>query len=516
MVTLTAWNKKDIKTIGESGGFNPDFYFQENPDIQHSGLDPIVHYVLYGAAESRNPNENFNTDIYCRLYRNAIGQDENPFAHYIRNNNSLFFFEKGLLQEYSYESITKAFRRFKKYPFFDEEDYKRMNSDIVSAHIPVLRHALLYGIGEGREVFSKRAIVRFLGEQCQKVFPEQENDNTESHASPSSVGVFYHSCGNSFIAELAACLTQYLRDSGLNAQVMTEKTPAEDAPDLCIFCAPHEFFFLDGNATWKRDEIIRQSIMFNTEQPQTVWFTRGVLYILMSAGVMDLCYQNLEGFSQVGLPVFHFDPPVSMTGSQLKEEDRKHPLFRVLPRAAREGSTPFRPFAERSIDVSFFGNASRKRERFFAKSAAFFSAYQCFFYYRKAEGPIPGHGRYDILSRMPRYVAENSKITLNIHRDDSCFFEWHRIVLHGLVSGTIVVTEECFPHPLYREGEHFLAEVPRHIPNLVEWLVHSPDGQEKAEQIQANIFTLLQDQQHVGASRNSLRQYVSMVWSARQ
>ncbi|MBO1324900.1 hypothetical protein K2X14_07045 [Acetobacter sp. TBRC 12305] len=516
MVILTAWNKKDIKTISESGLFDAEFYTHDNTDAQQSGLDPVVHYVLSGVKDARNPNENFNTVIYYNLYRNVIGQNENPFAHYIRNNNHLMFFEKGLLQDYSYETITKLITRFRTYPFFDPDDYIRMNSDLSTAHIPALQHAVLYGIAEGREVFSKRAIVRFLGNACKKPLDYTLSGAEKISAGPQSIGVFHHSAGNSFIVELAECLVGYLRDSGLNATVMTEKTAAADAPDLCIFCAPHEFFFLDGNETWKRDEIIQKSIMFNTEQPQTVWFTRGILYILMSAGVMDLCHQNLDGFALSGLPVFHFDPPLKPQACRLLAADRTHPLFRVLPKAARQGSSPFTPFAERSIDISFFGNASARRERFFARAARFFSDYRCFFYYRKADGPIPSTGAYDILSRLPRLVAENSKIALNIHRDDNCFFEWHRIVVQGMASGAVVVTEDCFAHPLYKSGVHFLAESPRHIPNLVEWLVRTPDGQETASRIQANMFAVLQDQAIAQSKTRDLRRYVSSVWSAVQ
>ncbi|MFT8676447.1 MAG: hypothetical protein ABF990_09315 [Acetobacter sp.] len=516
MVILTAWNKKDIKTISESGLFDADFYSHDNTDAQQSGLDPIVHYVLSGVKESRNPNENFNTVIYYNLYRNVMGQNENPFAHYIRNNNHLMFFEKGLLQDYSYETITKLINRFRAYPFFDPDDYIRMNHDLSAAHIPPLQHAALYGIAEGREVFSKRSIVRFLGHECKKSIDYIPSAGGKVADGPKSIGVFHHSQGNSFIVELAECLNRYLRDSGLNATVMTEKTPAADAPDLCIFCAPHEFFFLDGNEVWKRDEIIRKSIMFNTEQPQTVWFTRGILYILMSAGVMDLCYQNLECFARSGVPVFHFDPPLTVAPCQLLAQDRTHSLFRVLPKEVRKESSPFRAFAERSLDVSFFGNVSARRERFFSRSARFFSDYRCFFYYRKADGPIPSTGVYDILSRLPRFVAENSKIVLNIHRDDHCFFEWHRIVVQSMASGAVVVTEDCFAHPLYRNGEHFLAEAPRHIPNLVEWLIHTPDGQEAASRIQSNIFATLQDQAIARSKMHDLRSYVADVWSAVQ
>lgn len=76
MVSLTAWNKKDIKSIIDSGKFDTEFYLKENPDVKKSGLDPIIHYVLYGVHENRNPNDNFNTEIYYNLYKNVIGKNE--------------------------------------------------------------------------------------------------------------------------------------------------------------------------------------------------------------------------------------------------------------------------------------------------------------------------------------------------------------------------------------------------------------------------------------------------------
>ncbi|KXV56692.1 hypothetical protein AD947_10065 [Acetobacter tropicalis] len=513
MATLTAWNKKDIKTIIESKKFDYEYYNSENPDVETSGLDPIVHYVLFGYKENKNPNENFNTKIYYNLYKNTLGNGENPFAHYLRNNENLHFFEKGLLQEYSYHSITLALNRLKNYPFFNADDYLNMNGDVASTTLSPLRHALLYGIGEGRDIFSKRSIAHALGVECRK--PVQYEISTKSlrKPAPKTIGVFHHSEGNSFIKEISECLNDYLNESGLNSRLLTEKTNVQDAPDLCIFCAPHEFFFLSGSEPWKKDEIIRNAIMFNTEQPQTLWFTRGIIYIFMSAGVMDLCYQNLKSFSDVGLPVFHFDPPVEMQDCLLTSSDRKHPLFRVLPEGAQKNSSPFRPFHERSIDVSFFGNASRKREKFFSRSASFFSDYQTFFYYRKAEGPLPASGVYDILSRLPRYVSENSKISLNIHRDDNSFFEWHRIVKQGMASGSIVVTEECFPHPLYKEGTHFLAETPRHMPNLIEWLIRSEEGQKKAAEIQENIINTLEDDDLFQSKSRDVKNYIATVWS---
>ncbi|MFT9399568.1 hypothetical protein [Acetobacter sp.] len=513
MTTLTSWNIKDIRTILESGQFNTEFYTTTYPETQATGLDPIIHYVLFGCYEQKNPNELFNTEIYKNLLNAVIQKEENPFAHYLRNNKNTYFFEKGLLQSYSHKILTQCYNKFENYTFFSPDYYRKINPALTFSGISPTRHALLYGIGEGRDVLCPYNIAQYFGRECKK--PTTYTPNTTSIVGnlPQTVGVFYHSAGNCFIHELAELLQDYLKKAGLSAQLMTEKTPLSDKPDLCIFCAPHEFFFLEGCEHWKQEHILEQAIMFNTEQPQTLWFTRGLIYCLMSAGVIDICVQNLQAFADIGLTVFHFDPIPTIQKARLKPADKKHPFFRVLPDAAQSGSTPLKPIAERAIDVSFFGNSSANREKFFARQAAFFSDYACFLYYRKADGPLTTQGQYDILARLPRYVAENSKILLNVHRDDNHFFEWHRIVSQGMASGAVVVTEECFPHPLYKVGEHYMVESSRHIPNLIEWLLNTSDGEKESRRIQKNAFRIFANTSLRQVKNHDLLCYISSVWT---
>lgn len=45
--------------IATSDQFDADWYLQQNPDVATSGIDPILHYVLYGEKEGRNPTPHF-------------------------------------------------------------------------------------------------------------------------------------------------------------------------------------------------------------------------------------------------------------------------------------------------------------------------------------------------------------------------------------------------------------------------------------------------------------------------
>ncbi|MBS1003137.1 hypothetical protein JK183_04495 [Acetobacter thailandicus] len=516
MTTLTLMNKKDIQTILSSQLFNAEFYLTSYPDVKNSGIDPIIHYVLFGCHENKNPNDTFNTQTYKNLFQSTFEKDENPFAHYLRHNENLYFFEKGLLQNNSHEVLLNCLNKIKKYPYFNPEYYQAANPNIKFEGISATRHALLYGIGEGRTVLSPRHIAQHLGWECKQQLTYTPAKPSGKAVLPESVGVFYHSEGNIFIQELAGILCNYIKRSKINVQLMTEKTPVSERPELCIFCAPHEFFFLSGSEHWKNEDILTSSIMFNTEQPHTLWFTRGLIYCLMSAGVIDICHQNMASFKNTGLNVFHFDPLPVVKKTTLTQTEKKHPFFRVLSEETKNSSSPLCPLEERPLDISFFGNTSGNRERFFSHNTEFFTEYSCFLYYRKTDGPLTHSDKYSVPANFPRYIAERSKIALNIHRDDFGFFEWHRLVQQNMASGAVVVTEECFPHPLYKNGTHYLSESARHIPNLIEWLLNTDDGMTEAARIQKNCFRVFANKSLALSKLNDIRSYLASVWSTVQ
>jgi large repetitive protein len=46
-------------------------------------INPIHHYIEYGAAEGRNPNSSFDTRTYLSLNPDVEASGVNPFAHYL-------------------------------------------------------------------------------------------------------------------------------------------------------------------------------------------------------------------------------------------------------------------------------------------------------------------------------------------------------------------------------------------------------------------------------------------------
>lgn len=53
--------------IAKSGLFDSDWYLAQNPDVARSGMDPISHFMRYGAAEGRAPNPQLAKPVQTAL-----------------------------------------------------------------------------------------------------------------------------------------------------------------------------------------------------------------------------------------------------------------------------------------------------------------------------------------------------------------------------------------------------------------------------------------------------------------
>lgn len=66
-----------------SGLFDAEYYQEQNPEVAEAGIDPLYHYVRYGAAQGLDPNPFFNSREYVEQYPEAA--DEIPLLHFARH-----------------------------------------------------------------------------------------------------------------------------------------------------------------------------------------------------------------------------------------------------------------------------------------------------------------------------------------------------------------------------------------------------------------------------------------------
>ena len=75
--------KRQVVLIQHSGLFDTQWYLKEYADVAKSGIDPIKHYLKFGADEGRDPSLRFDTRYYQRTNPDLQNSTLNPLIHYI-------------------------------------------------------------------------------------------------------------------------------------------------------------------------------------------------------------------------------------------------------------------------------------------------------------------------------------------------------------------------------------------------------------------------------------------------
>lgn len=66
---------------------DPGYYRAVYSDVATSGIEPIVHFLDFGAAEMRNPNSWFDTRAYFERNPHLVVAGVNPLSHYAMNSD---------------------------------------------------------------------------------------------------------------------------------------------------------------------------------------------------------------------------------------------------------------------------------------------------------------------------------------------------------------------------------------------------------------------------------------------
>lgn len=194
---MTQWflNKKWARIIKRSGLFDVEFYWNTYPDVRRQDIDPIEHFVKFGAHEGRKPNAHFDTHQYKLTHKELSASNLNPFVHYIQNSlkaekalisgaerpeivpqNTVqdishsaaratdspalidpdqktinLIRELGIAEEHRMiDFIKNKINSITIHGFFCSEHYLALYPDIKKAGINPLKHFLLHGKREGR------------------------------------------------------------------------------------------------------------------------------------------------------------------------------------------------------------------------------------------------------------------------------------------------------------------------------------------------------------------------------
>jgi hypothetical protein len=81
---LAWWRaRRDAPLVARSGLFDAPWYLDRNRDVAASGVDPLLHYLVRGWIEGRDPGPRFDTLAYLRAHPGLAGSGLNPLTHFL-------------------------------------------------------------------------------------------------------------------------------------------------------------------------------------------------------------------------------------------------------------------------------------------------------------------------------------------------------------------------------------------------------------------------------------------------
>jgi hypothetical protein len=76
--------KKDLVLLRGTGLFDPAWYLETYTDVARCGVDPGLHFLLYGVFEGRDPGPNFSCQEYYQAHPGLKERRVNALFHSVR------------------------------------------------------------------------------------------------------------------------------------------------------------------------------------------------------------------------------------------------------------------------------------------------------------------------------------------------------------------------------------------------------------------------------------------------
>jgi Methyltransferase domain len=321
----------------------------------------------------------------------------------------------------------------------------------------------------------------------------RSGNGTASHAGHRRFCLYASSLGNYFFLEIRELLAAGFRELGFEVNLRDERDGFTEQADWHVIIAPHEFFYLGRGETLARQKTPTNLVLFNTEQPSTQWYQRAYQHFSKAFCIWDINLDSSQETVSRGFACEHLPLGYVPGFDQYKEikELPEHYGTCALEKEIRERSYFDRSLMDRPIDVLFLGTLSLRRERFFSLAASSLSRFHTYVYLPDAQSPLISGFNSHVDTITSVGLAQRSKILLNIHRGVDRYFEWHRIVMHGIWNKALVITEPCGVGPPFEPGVHFVEAPLSEIPDVVAHYLTDREGRAKAQEIALAGFRTL-------------------------
>jgi hypothetical protein len=396
-----------------------------------------------------------------------------------------------------YGALHELYLRIERSGLFDPDVYLAEQEDVRNAGEDPWRHFLHHGLAEGRQFTSLESVARSLArtqpgfararEEFVKAATYAQDETVRPGArlrdKKAKIAIYCSKLGNFYMQELADLLHLGLQGYGIDAFLRNEQSDKDEVFDIRVFVAPHEFFFLGDGISWRGFVSNANTVLYNVEQMQTPWFCQAFSLLIKSPLVLDISLQTAQIFNKMGcnavffMPGFIDNTPYTMPMPDISHiELVKGYKFAYEAYDWQERDALF----DRPIDLLFVGARTPHRDLSLTRLEGLAQLCRFVCAYRQATKPFTRDGN-GAAAEMNWALSQRAKIVLNLHRDWLGYFEWSRMALRGFWQGACVVTDPGQANAVYQPGIHYLEESPRHLPELIRWLLLTNEGKSRLD-----------------------------------
>ncbi len=244
--------------------------------------------------------------------------------------------------------------------------------------------------------------------------------------------------------------------------------PSGSDPFANLVVAPHEFFHLFPATASEKMTAAASAVSVNTEQPGTPFFDIALPYLAAGPATLDINELSLAELNSRGFNAAHL------------------PLG-VVPSMDHWGGGD----VSRSIDIGFLAGRTARREEFIGASASVLWEWNCDLRFFSWHAPVTGERRNFVHGETKYRALADTRLLLNLHRDETMYFEWAR-VLDALANGCVVVSEHSVGLGPLVPGEHLLMDsIDDLAERAVALLLDEPRRREMARAAHHLAFTEL-------------------------
>src|SRR5215210_573003 len=233
---------------------------------------------------------------------------------------------------------------------------------------------------------------------------------------------------NAFFGELAQALRAELEALGVGATIASGDFPEPRSELVYVLLPPHEYVELRRGDV--PIELLGRTIFVCAEQPGSHWFGSNLSVTRLGGAVFDINPASVRRLRELGIRAEH------------------------LPLGYTPAWDRFDPDARPTVDVTFLGRASRRRERLLAEWAPSLWRRRSHIVLSDNLQPNPDSSESFVAGGAKRRLLADSRLLVNIHESEQPYFEWLR-VLDAIHCGAVVVSEWASDHAPLDPGEHF-------------------------------------------------------------